>query len=114
MLSEVYYNNTFQDWLISAGIIVFALIINWIITLINRRYLKKLAQRTRMVIDNILVNTLETPLKVGIILIAIWTAFSRLDMSEQFNTVLYEIYEILTVLNVTWFIVNLINGLINE
>lgn len=114
MLNEVYYNNTLQDWLISAAIIVFALFINGIITLLNRRYLKKLAQRTRVVIDNILVNTLETPLKVGIILLTIWTAFSRLEMSEQFDSTLYKVYEILAVLNVTWFIVNLLSGLIDE
>ncbi len=114
MLDQIYYNNTLQDWLISGGIILFALVINWLITILNRRYLRALAKRTKTSIDNIIVNSLETPLKVGIVLIAIWTAFSRLEMSKSFDDNLFKTYEILTVLNVTWFIAHLVNGLLNE
>lgn len=114
MLDQIYYNNTLQNWLISGGIILIALVINWLITFINRRYLKALAKRTKNYFDNILVRTLETPLKVGIILIAIWTAFNRLEMSESFNAILSKSYQILTVLNVTWFFAHLTNGLIIE
>lgn len=114
MLDQIYYNNTLQNWLISGGIISFALIINWIITLLNRRYLKALAKRTKNQVDNILVNTLETPLKVGIVLIAIWTALNRLELSKSFDEALYKTYEILTVLNITWFVAHLASRLIRE
>lgn len=114
MLDQLYYNNTLQNWLISGGIILSALIINWLITVINKRYLRSLAKRTKNQLDNILVNSLETPLKVGIVLIAIWTAFSRLEMSKSFDEFLFKTYEILTVLNVTWFVAHLVNRLLNE
>ena len=114
MLQELYYNNTLQNWLISGGIIIIALVVNWLIKLLNRRYLKALAKRTKNHIDNILVNSLETPLKVGVVLVAIWTALSRLEMSQSFDQTLYRIYEILTVLNVTWFIAHLVKGLLHE
>ncbi len=114
MLQEVYYNNTLQNWLISGGIIILALLVNWIITLLNRRYLRALAKRTINYLDNILVNTLETPLKVGIILIALWTALNRLELSKSFDESLYKAYEILTVLNITWFIAHLVSRLIRE
>src|SRR5574344_1979778 len=96
MLDQIYYNNTLQNWLISGGIILFALIINWMITIFNKRYLRAIAKRTKNQLDNIIVNSLETPLKVGIVLIAIWTAFSRLEMSKSFDDTLFKIYEILT------------------
>ena len=114
MLDQIYYNNTLKSWLISGGIILAALVINWIITILNRRYLRALAKRTKTPIDNIIVNSLETPLKVGVVLLAIWTAFGRLEMSKSFDKTLFEIYEILTVLNITWFISHLVNGLLNE
>lgn len=110
----MYLNNSLQDWLISGGIIIIALIINWLITILNKRYLRALAKRTKNQVDNIIVNSLETPLKVGIVLIAFWTAFNRLEMSESFDNTLFKIYEILTVLNITWFVAHLINGLLNE
>ena len=114
MLQELYYNNSLQNWLISGGIIILALIINWLITIINNRYLKALAKRTKNQVDNILVNSLENPLKTGIVLFAIWTALSRLEMSQSFDKTLYGIYEILTVLNITWFIAHLVKGLLHE
>lgn len=114
MLEQIFYNNTLQDWLISGVIIIIGLIINCIITLLNKRYLKALAKRTKSNVDNILVNTLETPLKVGIVLIAIWTALNRLELSESFENSLFKAYEILTVLNITWFIAHLASRLIRE
>lgn len=114
MLDQIYYNNSLQDWMISLGIIILALLINWLITYFNKRYLRALAKRTKTPIDNIIVNSLEMPLKVGIVLIAIWTAFSRLEMSESFDNTLFKVYKILTVLNITWFIAHLVNGLLNE
>lgn len=114
MFDKIYYNNSLQDWMISVGIILLALLINWLITYFNKRYLRALAKRTKTPIDNIIVNSLEMPLKVGIVLIAIWTAFSRLEMSESFDNTLFKVYKILTVLNITWFIAHLVNGLLNE
>ncbi len=114
MLEQIYYNNTLKNWLISGGIILAAMVINWIITFINSRYLRALAKRTKTPIDNIIVNSLETPLKVGVVLISIWIAFGRLEMSETFDKTLSNIYEILTVLNITWFVSHLVNGLLHE
>ncbi len=114
MFQEIYFNNSVENWLISVAIIVGALCINWFITYVNAKHLKSLASKTKTIVDDILVNTLETPLKVGIFLIAIWTAFHRLNLSEKFETTLYSIYEILTVLNITWFIANLLRGLLKE
>ncbi len=114
MLENTYYNNTLQDWLISLTILVVALFINLAISLINRRYLQRLADRTKTQLDNILVNTLETPLKVGIILIAVWVALHRLSLSPAFDEWLYKAYRILAVLNVTWFVVHMINGVLSE
>lgn len=53
MLEQIFYNNTLQDWLISGVIIIIGLIINCIITLLNKRYLKALAKRTKSNVDNI-------------------------------------------------------------
>lgn len=114
LLDTVYYNNTLKDWLISAGIIAIVLLINWIISLINIRYLTSLAERTTNYYDNILVNTLKTPLKVGLILIGLWIALRRLDLGEAFSEWLFKTYQILSVLNITWFVVHLINGVLTE
>ncbi|MHB9056089.1 MAG: mechanosensitive ion channel family protein [Paludibacteraceae bacterium] len=114
MLEQVYYNNTLLNWIISGGILIAALIVNWLITIVNNNYLKVLDKRTKSHLDNILARTLETPLKVGIILVAIWTALSRLDLSKSFDDAIYKAYQILTVLNITWFLVHLVNGLISE
>ena len=114
MLQEYLYNNTIENWLISLAILGVAILINVLIGFINRRYLRVLANRTKTQLDNLLVNTLETPLKVGIILIAIWVGLHRLSLSPAFDEWLYKTYKILAVLNVTWFVVHMINGVLSE
>ncbi len=113
-LEQTYYNNTLQDWLISLLILTIAFVISALISTLRKRFLKPLAERTSNYYDNILVSTLKTPLKVGIILIGIWVALRRLELGEAFSDGLYKSYQILTVLNITWFVVHLINGILVE
>lgn len=113
MLDEVYYGNSLQDWGISALIIIGAFIVNKIFVFLNRRIMKKLASKSATLLDDIFFNALEKPVMMGIILLAIWVALGRLDLGAHFHDVVKKSYEILVVLNMTWFFARLASLLVD-
>jgi MscS family membrane protein len=114
MFSEIYYGNTLQNWIISISIIVAAVLLNKIIVLINKHVIKRLTQKTNNRLDDILFSMLEAPVLLGIMLIAIWIATSRLEVHPNVDVFFAKSYQFLIVLNITWFIVRFVNALIEE
>ncbi|MBP7151180.1 MAG: mechanosensitive ion channel family protein [Paludibacteraceae bacterium] len=111
---RVILGNRLSDWGISLLIILGAFLLNKGISLFNKNVIQKITAKSRNRLDDILVKTLEAPVLLGIALIAIWVAARRLDLGAQVDRVIYRAYQILTVLNITWFLVKLTSALINE
>ena len=102
MWDKLYYGNSLRDWGISLLIIVGALIINKLISIINRRVVRRIAERSRTRIDDLLSEALEPPILLGVMLFAVWISLGRLDLGVKFHHFLRNAYEVLVTLNITW------------
>lgn len=114
MFSEIYYGNTLKEWVISAAIIIGALILNKLIVLFNKHVLTKLTEKTNNRMDDILFKMLQAPVLLGVVLLAIWIASNHLHLSAKADIFFRNSYQFLIVLNITWSIVRFANALIDE
>ncbi|MDR3251230.1 MAG: mechanosensitive ion channel family protein [Tannerella sp.] len=114
MLDSIYYGNSLHDWGISALVIVGALILNAVLKFLIRKVVGKVTKKSKTRIDDIFIEALEKPLFMGIILLAIWVATSRLDFDANVHEAVANSYRILVVLNVTWFFARFIISLMEE
>jgi MscS family membrane protein len=74
----------------------------------------KLFSKTKNRYDDILFKSLEAPILLGIMLIAIWVAAIRLDLEYTIHEHISNSYKVLAVLNITWFFVRLFISLLEE
>ncbi len=114
MFSQIYYGNTLKEWLISLAIIVGAVLLNKIIILFNKHILVKLTAKTKNRMDDILFKMLQAPVLLGVMLLAIWIASSRLELDTKIDKFFSMSYQFLIVLNITWFLVRFVNAVIEE
>ena len=114
MFSDVYYGNSVKEWLISLLIIIGAIVLNKGIVLLNKHVIRKITSKTKNRLDDILFRMLQAPVLLGIMLLAIWIAFSRLNFDPKFVAFLGKSYQFLIVINITWFAVRFVNALIEE
>lgn len=114
MFTQVYYGNTLEQWIISLAIVLGAILLNKIIVLFNRHILVKLTEKTKNRMDDILFKMLEAPVLLGVMLLAIWIASSRLELGKDVDKFFSMSYQFLIVLNVTWFLVRFVNAIIEE
>lgn len=112
MLENEIWGNSIQNWIISILIIVVAIVIVKLITLVSKKVLKPLTDRTKNQLDNIIFYSLEPPVKFAIILLGIWIAIHRLVYPDSFVKVVDNIYRILIVLDITWVFARLFSGLL--
>jgi len=114
MFLNVYLGNEIEEWLISLSIIAGALILNKGIIIFNKKVISKITSRTKNRLDDILFKMLQAPVLLGVILLAVWIAFSRLNFDPKIVSLMHKSYQFLIVLNITWFLVRFTNALIQE
>ena len=108
------YNNTIEDWGISLLIIAGALLLNKLIATVNQKVIKKITAKSKTHFDDILFDTLEKPVLLGILLLAIWIAAGRLQLPQDIHDIISKSYDILVVLNITWFFARFTTTLIED
>lgn len=114
MLENVIAGNTVRDWGIAIIIILGTFLLIKIISLINKRLLKPLTQKTNNKLDDIIYDSMESPVLFGIALLGMWIALHHLAIGEKFMSRLDDIYRILVTLNITWFFASIFNGMLQE
>lgn len=95
MLENEIWGNSIQNWIISILIIVAAIVLVKLISLLSKKVLKPLTDRTKNHLDDIIFYSLEPPIKFAIILLGIWIAIHRLVYPDSFVKVVDNIYRIL-------------------
>jgi MscS family membrane protein len=82
--------------------------------LLNKKVIQKITSKTKSRLDDILFKMLEAPFLLGVALGAIWIATSRLELGANIDVFFLKAYQVLIVLNITWFSSRLANALIHE
>jgi len=112
MLEKEVWGNTVEDWGISILIIVGTIIFAKLVSIFNKKVIGALTKKTHTRFDDIIYQSLESPIVFGIILIGLWIAIHRLVYPDNFVKAIDDSYKILIVLNITWFFARLSNSLI--
>ncbi len=113
MLDNIIWGNTVQEWIISLVIIAVTVLITKLVSLFNKRVLKKLTRKTANRLDDIVYDAMEQPILFGIMLVGIWIAIHRLLFPQSLVDGVFSAYKILIVLNITWFFARLASSLID-
>lgn len=111
---QSFYGDTLEDWILSALIILGSIILGRLLYLFSSKVLKRLTQKTKSNIDDIIIDMLEEPVVAAIILAGFWFGIERLHLSPKIDTAVSTIYKILIVLNVAWFVARFVKSLIEE
>ena len=114
ILDRLFYGNTLEDWGISLIIIASALILNKLIVLLMKRFIRKITAKTENKYNGVLIKSIVSPILFGILLLAIWVAAIRLNWSKEVLAAISKSYNILIILNFTWLFVRLVGALLDE
>ena len=113
MLEKQIWGNTLENWIISIIIILGTILLAKLVSLFNKKVLKGFTQKTKNKLDDIIYNSIESPIIFGIVLLGIWIAIHRLAYPDNFVSTIDDAYKILVVLNITWLFTRLFDSLID-
>jgi MscS family membrane protein len=111
-----YFNNTIVDYLIFFSIVGLGFILAKVIYWVIQNIIKKFTEKTVTRLDDILVEVLETPIVVYIVLLATEIGWNFLSFADHPKIDLYfgHFAYMIFVLNTAWLISRLINAILDN
>ncbi len=108
---KIFYGNTILDWLISFAIIISSIVISKIIYWLFKNIAQRLTAKTKTTIDDIIVDMMEEPVSLAVILIGFHFAINLLNVSPAIDSFRGKAFQFLFILNIAWMIERLVNSL---
>jgi len=114
ILETIYYGNSVQTWLIALSIIFGAFIVGKVIYWIFGNVVKKITSKTKTKLDDILIDMIEEPIMMAIVLLGMWKGIAYLTLGDITLDWINKAFYGLIVINITWFIARLLDAIFEE
>lgn len=113
-LTNEFYGNSIKNWLIAAGIILGSIFLAKLTYHLIGKTIKQITARTKTRLDDILVDKLQEPGVMAIIVICCAYALSFLDLSKGADSFFDKAFTFALAIDITWFVVRAIDAIISE
>lgn len=113
-LDKVYYGNTIYHWGISLGILLAFILLAKIAYWVIGKALRGLTSRTKTKLDDLIIDKVEQPAIMAIILSGFLIAFNRLVFPENTTNFIHNSTYLAGAINITWMFVRIIDALMEE
>jgi len=114
MLTKTFYGNTVFQWMIASLIIVAAFILGRTLYWLIGKTIKRMATQTRTRLDDILVDMLEEPIVLAVVIVGIWYGLCMLTVSDAATDVVKKAVIALLILDAAWLVTRVFDALIKE
>ena len=112
--SQTFYNNTILDWVYSLlfmlGGILFAKVIYWFF----KNIVKAFTSKTKTKLDDVLLEVIEKPAVIGIIIGGIWYGLMRLSFTPEADIFLSHAFTFAAIFTLTWLIIRAVDAIFSE
>ncbi len=113
-LDTAYLGNTIAEYLIFFAVLVGAVLAGKIITWTTKKFIRSFADKTATKADDLIVDLLEGPVLFTVFIVALYFGERLLTMSEGFSDLYGKVVSILFMINIAWYLMRFINGLIRH
>jgi MscS family membrane protein len=114
LLNRSYYGNTVLQWLISLVIILAALVIGRAVYWVTGNVVKKLTEKTKTRLDDLIVDMIEEPVVLVVTVAGAWIGVHRLTLSATAQHWVDQGTRFIVILTATWLVTRLLDALSKE
>ena len=112
IFNMTFFGNTLLQYFIFFGILCAAIILGKIAYYVIKNFVKVFTAKTQTVADDMLIEVAEHPVIFLIFIIGFYIAYKYLTLSAAIELTFFNIVLIMLIINMTWFFVRLIDGII--
>jgi len=109
-----FYGNTVAQWLTAMFIILAALIVGRVVYWFFSKVVRIFTSRTETKLDDIIIDKVEEPIVVAIVVAGIWYGISFLNVASEVYPHILSAVTLVIILDIAWLIVRTVDALVEE
>jgi len=109
ILLQTYYGNTLQEWFVAFLIVFVSVLLAKTIYWVFSRFVRLSTAKTKTLLDDIILDVIEKPVVIMVIVAGIWFGLSSLVLPEGLISFVGKLYQIIFALLVGWVLSRLFN-----
>ncbi len=114
MWEFIFLGNSIKQYVLALALLLLFFGLGQIFSLIIVKILKRLAEKTKTALDDILVAVIEKPFVFTLFIIGLYLAQFQLTLTARGSQIYSRIIEVMIVINVLWVIIKLSDALIEH
>lgn len=111
--SIIFLDNPLSEWLIAGAYILGGVILSRIVYRIFKNRVRKWTEGTKTQIDDVIVDAVEEPLSIFIVISGLWLGYAHLNF-DSIDAFMNEVFEVSILLNFTWLASRALNSLLGH
>ena len=111
LFTQTYYGNTVQEWAVSAVVIILSFAAGKMVYWLFSNVVRRMTAKTETKLDDILIDMVEEPLVVTLILAGIWFGLTLLNLPAALDAFIANVIQFLIVMMIAWLIVRLLDAI---
>lgn len=114
ILNNEYFGNPMHKYLFAFGALIVTIIVGRILDFVIKKYVTKVIGRTKTKADDIIIHSLEKPFFMLFFVIGLYVSSLFLTLAESVMVIFYKLIKSLIIFIASWFIINVIDQLIEQ
>lgn len=114
IFGNIFFENPPERWGLFALSVLFSAVLGRIFYWFFKKIVRRLVVLTKSHFDDILVDTIESPVILGVVLLGIWYGLHLLHWNPDFGKKIYSAYYVLIIFNSTWLITRFFDAFTRE
>ncbi len=110
LLTQSYYGNTLQTWLITMVIVVMSIMFGKVLYWVFSRFVRVFTARSKSQVDDVIIDLVEEPVVFMVVVMGIWMALRMLTLPDVINKVIANAYQVIFALLVGWLLSRLFDA----
>lgn len=110
LLTQSYYGNTLQGWLIAMVIVVVSIMFGKVLYWVFSKFIRVFTARSKSQVDDIIIDLVEEPAVFIVIVMGIWMALRTLTLPDAVDKVIANAYQVIIALLVGWLLSRLFDA----
>ena len=114
LTDTVILGNPLIEWAQALGFFFGSIVVARVAYALFKGMFKRLAAKTTTKWDDILVDQVEEPVALGIVILGFWLGYAHLHFGDNVDQFMEHVFQILIAIDVTWLVARLLDSVVSN
>ena len=114
LTDSIFFGNPLLEWVKALGYFAGSIIVARVVYALFKGVFKRLVAKTATKWDDVLMDQVEEPVAMGIVILGFWLGYGNLHFGANVDQFMEHVFQILIAIDITWLVARLLDSVVSN